>query len=74
MLERAEGALSENDNVIHVAFGQGGGRIAPQRPIGADSIGNDPKLALAVQHQAAHFLWTGLFEEKAEVIDGYTRH
>jgi tetratricopeptide (TPR) repeat protein len=39
MLERAEGALSENDNVIHVAFGQGGGRIAPQRPIGADAFG-----------------------------------
>jgi tetratricopeptide (TPR) repeat protein len=33
MLQRAEGALSDSDNVIHVAFGQGGGRIIPQRAL-----------------------------------------
>jgi dienelactone hydrolase len=36
------------------------------------SMSNDPRVAQAVQHQAAHFLWTGLFEDKAEVIDGYS--
>lgn len=36
------------------------------------SIANDHRLVEANQHQAARFLWTGLFEDKAEVIDGYT--
>lgn len=45
MLQRAEGALSETDNVIHVAFGQGGGRIAPQGPAaGPESVrGSDER-------------------------------
>lgn len=36
------------------------------------SIANDMRVRDANQHQAARFLWTGLFEKKAEVIDGYT--
>jgi pimeloyl-ACP methyl ester carboxylesterase len=36
------------------------------------SMANDPRVVQAAQHQAARFLWTGLFEKKAEVIDGFT--
>jgi tetratricopeptide (TPR) repeat protein len=42
MLRCAEGSLSESDNVIHVAFGQGGGRIAPPREL---SPGPEPARA-----------------------------
>lgn len=44
MLQRAEGALSENDNVIHVAFGRGGGRIEPPRAAPA-VVGPEPARA-----------------------------
>ncbi len=36
-------------------------------------LANDPKVWMAEQEQAAHFLRTGIFEGTAEVIDGYTR-
>lgn len=56
--------------------------VVPEDPIveGARSwnshylliMANDPAIVAAAQYQSAHFLWTGLFEGKAEVIDGFT--
>lgn len=42
MLKRAEGALSDGNNVIHVAFGQGGGRI---QSVPGPSAGPEPARA-----------------------------
>lgn len=35
------------------------------------SVSNYPNVVSAAQEQAARFLWTGMFEDKAEVVDGF---